>query len=208
MNVFGRSHFNSIPFYFPLWPSAWTEKISKCHRTTAQRSINTRRRKSRVVFFLCLIRKHFSISNWNNMEIRDATESESSKTSIMCYISDTIKEQKRKRSTDGTLFLTEWSEKEHKNTININICETRFQVSAYLFSKHKILLLAFSTLLLLIMCWIAFCMIASRRNSKLSPTDCPSSASIFSEKLIIEMENRFGCVWLTTNHTKGGGFAR
>jgi hypothetical protein len=153
MNVFGRSHFNSIPFYFPLWPSAWTEKISKCHRTTAERSISTRTRKSRVVFFLCLIRKHFSISNWNNMEIRDATESESSKTSIMCYISDTVKEQKRKRSTDGTLFLTEWSEKEHKNTININICETRFQVSAYLFSKHKILLLAFSTFLFLIMCW-------------------------------------------------------
>lgn len=38
--------------------------------------------------------------------------------------------EKRKRSTDGTLSLSpEWCEKEQKNTININICETRLWVS-------------------------------------------------------------------------------
>ena len=44
--------------------------------------------------------------------------------------------EKRKRSTDGT--LSEWCEKEQNNTININICETRFlNFSSMVFTFYR-----------------------------------------------------------------------
>lgn len=72
--------------------------------------------------------------------------------------------EKRKRSTDGT--LSEWCEKEQNNTININICETRFlNFSFMVFTFYRYQNTFFS---LLITCWISFCMIATNIEKKSS----------------------------------------
>ena len=120
-------------------------------------------------FFLCLIQiLHilFFVFDWNNMEIRDATESEGSKTLFLCYVSDTVKETIDRWDSCLTLL---WNDvkRSRKNTININICKTRLLCCLPLSSLNTYIShppayhLECSTLFsLLIMCWIAFCMIA------------------------------------------------
>lgn len=87
--------------------------------------------------------------------------------------------EKRKRSTDGT--LSEWCEKEQNNTININICETRFlnfSFMVFTFYRYQ------NTFFFVDINYVLNIILHDRNKYRKKNFQ-------LGKKLIIEMENRF-----------------